>query len=96
VPDGNDAATVDAIRQSWTSEEGREEWSNGICNFAILSLTASPHGGRARKKGSGSSSSWERMLKRYKREPWPLTRQLSELDGWGDDAVRDQQRDVLS
>ena len=96
VPDGsNDASTVDFIQRHWTSEEG-EACANRIGNLALVSSSSSepgPRNGRA-KKGSGSS--WESKAKRYKKEPWILTRQVADLDQWDVDAVHDQQRDVLS
>lgn len=93
--DGNDSTTVELIHQQhWTSEEEREEWSNRIGNLALVSSTP-PRNSRTRK-GSSDSSSWESKRKRYKKEPWLMSRQLAELDQWDIDAVQDQQKDILS
>jgi hypothetical protein len=92
VPDGcNEASTVDLIQQHWTSEEG-EGLAHRIGNLALVS-SLEPRIGIS-KKGSGSS--WEIKTKRYKKEPWILTRQVAESDKWDVDEVHDQQKDVLS
>ena len=91
-PDSNKAAaaSVDLIQQHWLNEEEREEWENRIGNLALVS-SATP-----RSKKTMSNSSWESKSKRYKKEPWLLTRHLAELDQWDMDEVKDQQRDLLS
>lgn len=92
VPDGcSEASTVDLIQQHWTSEEG-EGLAHRIGNLALVS-SLEPRNGRS-KKGYGSS--WEIKTKRYKKEPWILTRQVAESDKWDVDAVHDQQKDILS
>jgi len=88
---GTNAATVDLIQQNWPSEEEREEWSNRIGNLALVS-SAPPRNSRAKK---GSDSSWESKSKRFKKEPWLLTRQLAESDEWDMGAVQNQQKDLL-
>ena len=94
VPDGIDAATVEMIQQQdWPSEEDREEWSNRIGNLALIS-SAQPR--RRNKKDKADVSSWENKCKRYKKEPWMLTRELAELDRWGISEVQDQQKELLS
>jgi len=91
-PDSNKAAaaSVDLIQHHWLNEEEREEWENRIGNLALVS-SATP-----RNKKTMSNSSWESKSKRYKKEPWLLTRHLAELDQWDMDEVKDQQRDLLS
>ncbi|KAL3807270.1 LOW QUALITY PROTEIN: hypothetical protein ACHAXA_004086 [Cyclostephanos tholiformis] len=95
VPDGgSDAAVVDVIEPNWTSEEG-ERVANRIGNLALVSSSALP-APRNRRAKKSSGSLWESKVKRYKKEPWILTRQVAEFDQWNVDAVHDQQGDVLS
>jgi len=94
IPDGASVAvTVDFIQQSWPSEEEGDEWSNRIGNLALVSSTL-PRNNRG-KKGLDSSS-WESKSKRFKKEAWLLTRQLSELDECDMGTVQNQQKKVLS
>lgn len=91
VPEAcSDVSTVDLIQQHWTSEEG-EGLSHRIGNLALVS-SSEPRNGRA-KKGSGST--WEIKTKRYKKEPWILTRQVADSDKWDVAEVHAQQKDVL-
>jgi hypothetical protein len=95
VPDGNsDAAVVDLIQSNWTSEEG-ERLANRIGNLALVSSSSALASRNSRAKKS-SGSLWEIKVKRYKKEPWILTRQVAEFDQWNHDAVHDQQKDILS
>ncbi|KAL3776230.1 hypothetical protein ACHAW5_008261 [Stephanodiscus triporus] len=93
VPDGsNNASTVDLIQQHWTSEEG-EGLMNLIGNMALVSSSSLPSPRSSRAK---TGSSWENKIKRYKKEPWILTRQVAEFDQWDMDEAHNQQRDILS
>lgn len=92
IPDGNIAATVDLIQQNWPIEGEREEWSNRIGNLALVSSTP-PRNSRAKK---GLDSSWESKCKRFKKEPWLLTRQLAESDECDVETVQNQQKELLS
>lgn len=100
IPDG-DAISVDFILPSkfakgsgwekqWPDEEQRGEWMNRIGNLALVSSRP-----RSRTK-KGTDSSWDQKCINFKKEPWLLTRQLVELDGWDAAAVQDQQKDILS
>ncbi|KAL7491328.1 hypothetical protein ACHAWT_000730 [Skeletonema menzelii] len=102
IPDGGDVS-VDFILPSkfakgsewekqWPEEEERVEWMNRIGNLALVS--SRPRSRTAKKKGADSS--WEQKCVNFKKEPWLLTRQLIELDGWDAAAVQDQQKDILS
>jgi hypothetical protein len=102
IPDGGDVS-VDFILPSkfakgseweklWPDEDQRGEWMNRIGNLALVS---SRPRSRSAKKGTDSSS-WEQKCINFKKEPWLLTRQLVELDGWDAAAVQDQQKDILS
>jgi hypothetical protein len=101
VPDGGDVS-VDFILPSkfakgseweklWPDEEQRGEWMNRIGNLALVSSRP-----RSKMANKGSDSSWEQKCINFKKEPWLLTRQLVELDGWDAAAVQDQQKDILS
>jgi len=101
IPDGGDVS-VDFILPSkfakgsewekqWPEEEQRVEWMNRIGNLALVSSRR--RSGTARKT---ADSSWEQKCVDFKKEPWLLTRQLVELDGWDAAAVQDQQKDILS
>jgi hypothetical protein len=101
IPDGGDVS-VDFILPSkfpkgseweklWPEEEQRGEWVNRIGNLALV--TSRP---RSRAKQGSDSSSWEQKCVNFKKEPWSLTRQLFELDGWDAAAMQDQQKDLLS
>lgn len=84
---------------SWSDDELREEWMNRIGNLALVSSSSSS--GRRRAKGKnaavvGEGSSWEAKKKRYKKESWPLTSRLHEIDEWNWEKVKEQQRDILS
>ncbi len=102
IPD-NDDVTVDFIlppkfvkssewEKQWPDEEQRGEWMNRIGNLALV--TSRPRSRSRAKKGS--ETSWEHKCVNLKKEPWLLTRQLVELDGWDAAAVQDQQKDILS
>ncbi len=102
IPD-NDDVTVDFIlppkfvkssewEKQWPDEEQRGEWMNRIGNLALV--TSRPRSRSRAKKGSDTS--WEQKCINLKKEPWLLTRQLVELDGWDAAAVQDQQKDILS
>ena len=102
IPDGGDVS-VDFILPSkfakgsewekqWPEEEQRVEWMNRIGNLALVS--SRPRSRAAKKKAADSS--WEQKCIGFKKEPWLLTRQLIELDGWDAAAVQDQQKDILS
>lgn len=91
VPEAcNHVPTVDLIQQHWTSDEG-EGLTHRIGNLALVS-SSEQRNGRA-KKGSGST--WEIKTKRYKKEPWILTRQVADSDKWDVAEVHAQQKDVL-
>ncbi len=96
VPDGgnSDAAVVDMIQPNWKSEEG-DRLANRIGNLALVSSSSASVSRNSRAKKS-SGSLWESKVKRYKKEPWILTRQVADFEQWNVDAVHDQQRDVLS
>ncbi len=88
---------VESIKQSdWTSEEEREEWVHRIGNLAIISTTSAPGSRNSRGNKNSDSMLWEAKSKRYKKEPWVLTRQLAECDQWDVNSIQDQQKDILS
>lgn len=102
IPDDGDVS-VDFILPSkvtkesewekqWPEEEQRVEWMNRIGNLALVTSRL-----RSRSvKKRATDSSWEQKCINFKKEPWLLTRQLVELDGWDAAAVQDQQKDILS
>ncbi|KAL7465001.1 hypothetical protein ACHAXS_005333 [Conticribra weissflogii] len=83
---------------SWSEDELRDEWINRIGNLAIVSSSSTTQR-RAKGKNSaiaGEGASWEDKKQRYKKEPWPITSQLHEIDEWNWDAVKEQQNNILS
>ena len=83
-------------QQQWASEEEREEWLNKIGNMVLVSSTSSSSRGSRSKKKSDASS-WESKCIEYKKEAWPTTKQLAELDHqWDINTVKDQQKDIVS
>lgn len=78
--------------ESWT-EEDHEEWSHCLGNLALMSKI----GGKSKRGKKGSdSTSWEGKTKLYKKESWPLTKQLADLASWSVDTIKDRQKVVLS
>ena len=92
VPEGDKAskASVDSIGSHWQNEGEQEEWTHRLGNLALVSSA------RGRAKKTASDVSWESKLERYKKEPWSLTRQLTELDQWDMDTLKDKQKEMLS
>eukprot|EP00804_Cyclotella_cryptica_P027576 CCRYP_007513-RB/>CCRYP_007513-RB protein AED:0.01 eAED:0.01 QI:528/1/1/1/1/1/3/448/742 len=80
--------------QNWT-EEHHEEWIHCLGNLASISKTGARGGRRGGKKGVDSTS-WEAKVNIYKKEAWPLTRELTDLDVWNVDAVIDRQKLLVS
>ena len=100
IPANAEDATVEMLiqqqQQQWASEEEREEWLNKIGNMVLVSSTSSSSRGSRSKKKSDASS-WESKCIEYKKEAWPTTKQLAELDHqWGINTVKDQQKDIVS
>ena len=100
IPANAEDATVEMLiqqqQQQWASEEEREEWLNKIGNMVLVSSTSSSSRGSRSKKKSDASS-WESKCIEYKKEAWPTTKQLAELDHqWDINTVKDQQKDIVS
>jgi len=94
VPSGKGAPTVEIIQHHLTSDDALDELAYRIGNLALVSKAPPRDSGR--RKNKHDSSYWENKSRRYKKEPWLLTRQLSELDKWDLDAMQDQQKDLVS
>jgi len=94
VPSGKGALTVEIIQHHLTSDDALDELAYRIGNLALVSKAPPRNSGR--RKNKHDSSYWENKSRRYKKEPWLLTRQLSELDKWDLDAMQDQQKDLVS
>lgn len=102
IPDGEDVSVAFILpskiakesewEKQWPEEEQRVEWMNRIGNLALV--TSRPRSRSVKKRATDSS--WEQKCINFKKEPWLLTRQLVELDGWDAAAVQDQQKDILS
>jgi hypothetical protein len=95
IPDcTGDAPKVEPILSEWSSEEERDEWAHRIGNMALVSSSAtSSRNSRAKKS---SDLMWEAKSKRYKKEPWVMTRQLADSEQWDVNSIQDQQKDILS
>lgn len=95
IPDcTSDAPKVEPILSEWSSEEEREEWAHRLGNLALVSSSAtSSRNSRAKKD---SDVMWEAKSKRYKKEPWVMTRQLADIEQWDVNSIQDQQQDILS
>jgi hypothetical protein len=95
VPDCiSSGSKVESILSEWTSEEESDEWAHRIGNMALLSSPA-PRSRNSRASKNGYLT-WDAKSKRFKKEPWVLTRQLADLEQWDVNAIQDQQRDIIS
>lgn len=93
VPRGNGATTVELIQHHLTSDDERDELAYRIGNLALVSSALPRNSGR--RKNKPDSSYWESKSKRYKKEPWLLTRHLTESDKWDLDTMQDQQKKFI-
>ncbi len=95
IPDCiSSGSKVESILSKWTSEEERYEWAHRIGNMALLSSPA-PRSRNSRASKNGDLT-WDAKSKRFKKEPWVLTRQIADFEQWDVNAIKDQQRDILS
>jgi hypothetical protein len=93
IPDCiSSVSKVESILSEWTSEEERDEWAHRIGNLALLSTPRS----RTSRASKNGDLTWNAKSKRFKKEPWVLTRQLADFEQWNVNSIQDQQRDIIS